>query len=90
MILYAVFDRLHSQRAVISAFGALLLMLVMWVVNRSPGRDWIAILLATPVLTLLLIFIVNNDLVVWSALLEGLLYFYAAGSLIVIYATMTI
>lgn len=83
MILYAVFDRLHSQRAVINACGALLLMLVVWVVNRSPGRDRIAILLATLVLTLLLIFIVNNDLVVWSALLEGLLYFYAAGSLIV-------
>lgn len=85
LILYAAFDGLHSQRAVISAFGALLLVLVVWVVNRSPARDWIAILLAAPalVLTLLSIFIVNGNLVVWSALLEGLLYFYAAGSLIV-------
>lgn len=43
------------------------------------------ILLAAPalVLTLLSIFVVNENLVVWSALLEGLLYFYAAGSLIV-------
>lgn len=85
LILYAAFDGLHSQRAVISAFGALLLVLVVWVVNRSPARDWIAVLLAAPalVLTLLSIFIVNGRLVVWSALLEGLLYFYAAGSLIV-------
>lgn len=85
LILYAAFNGLHSQRAVISAFGALLLVLVVWVVNRSPARDWIAILLAAPalVLTLLSIFIVNGNLVVWSALLEGLLYFYAAGSLIV-------
>lgn len=85
LILYAAFNGLHSQRAVISAFGALLLVLVVWVVNRSPARDWIAILLAAPalVLTLLSIFVVNENLVVWSALLEGLLYFYAAGSLIV-------
>ena len=85
LILYAAFNGLHSQRAVISAFGALLMVLVVWVVNRSPARDWIAILLAAPalVLTLLSIFVVNENLVVWSALLEGLLYFYAAGSLIV-------
>lgn len=85
LILFAAFDGLHSQRAVISAFGALLVLLVVWVVARGPSTNWVAILLAAPalVLTLLSVFTGNEVLIPWSALLEGLLYFYAAGSLIV-------
>jgi hypothetical protein len=84
MILYAVFDGLHSQRAMISAFGALILILVVWVVNRSPAQNWIAWVLASPaiILTLLSAFITDTNLVVWSSLLEASLYFYAAASLI--------
>lgn len=84
LILYAVFDGLHSQRAMISAFGTLILILVVWVVNRSPAQNWIAWVLATPaiILTLLSAFIADPNLVVWSSLLEASLYFYAAASLI--------
>ncbi len=85
LILYAAFDGMHSQRAVISALGALALLLIVWVVDRSPARNWVAWLLAAPalLLTLVSIFIANDTLIVWSALLEGSLYFYTAGSLIV-------
>jgi len=85
LILYAAFDGMHSQRAVISAIGAMALLLIVWVVDRSPAHNWVAWLLAAPalLLTLISIFIANDTLIVWSALLEGLLYFYAAGSLIV-------
>ncbi len=84
LILYAVFDGLSSERAIISAFGALVLMLVVWVVSRSPLLNWIAWALAIPALILSILSAIVNDsnLLAWSSLLEGLLYFYAAGSLI--------
>lgn len=85
LVLYAVYDGLESQRALVSALGALVLVLVVWVVNRSPTVNWIAWALAIPalVLSLLSIFVINPELVAWSALLEATLYFYAAGGLII-------
>ncbi len=84
LILYAVFDGLHSQRAVLSAFGGLILMLIVWVVDRSPAVNWVAWVLAIPafVLSILSAFFDAPFLLAWSAVLEALLYFYAAGSLI--------
>lgn len=85
LILYAIFDGLHSQRALLSALSALVLVLVVWVISRSPVTQWIAWLLAVPafVLSILSVWIVNSTLLGWSSLFEGLLYFYAAGSLII-------
>jgi len=84
LILYAVFDGLHSERAFISALGVVILVLVVWVVSHSPGVDWIAWLLAIPafVLALLSAFTTNSNLLVMSSLLDAALYFFAAGSLI--------
>jgi hypothetical protein len=84
LILYAVFDGLHSQRAVLSAFGGLILMLIVWVVDRSPAVNWVAWVLAIPafVLSILSAFFDAPFLLAWSAVLVALLYFYAAGSLI--------
>jgi hypothetical protein len=84
LILYAVFDGLHSQRALLSAFGGVVLGLVVWVVLHSPAVNWVAWALAVPafILTLLSAILGGEVLVGWSSLLEALLYFYAAGSLI--------
>jgi hypothetical protein len=84
LILYAVFDEVDSQRALISASGILVLMLVVWVVSRSPAITWVAWVLAVPafLLTLLSILFRNETLVAWLSVLEGILYFYAAGSMI--------
>ncbi len=81
---YAVFDGLHSERALISAFSVVILVLVVWVVSHSPALDWIAWTLAVPafLLTLASAFAADSNLVMWSSLLEAALYFYAAGSLI--------
>lgn len=38
LILYSVFDGMQSERALISAFGLVVLVLRVWVVNRSPYR----------------------------------------------------
>jgi hypothetical protein len=84
LILYAVFAGENSGRALISAFGVVVLMLVVWVVNRSPATGWVAWLLAIPafVLTVLSAVFTVPALVAWSSLVESLLYFYAAGSMI--------
>lgn len=84
LILYALIDGLPGQRALLSAFGGLILILVIWVVNRSPALDWVAWLLAVPafILSILSAITLNQTLLAWSALLEAILYFYAAGSLI--------
>lgn len=84
MILYAVFDGLHSERALISASGVVVLVLRVWVIKHSPGVDWIAWSLALPAfaLSILSAFYINPSLLVWSSLFDAALYFYAAASLI--------
>ncbi|MEM5773788.1 MAG: ion channel [Anaerolineaceae bacterium] len=85
LLLYMIFDGLHSQRAMLSGIGGLILALVVWVVSRTPGSHWIALALAVPalVLSLLSAVVVNPGLLAWSAVLEALLYVYAAVNLIV-------
>ncbi len=85
LIMYAIFDGHQSERALLSALGGLALVLVVWVVSRSSAINWIAWLLAIPAFTLSLLaaIFVNQNLLAWSALLEAVLYFYAAGSLII-------
>ncbi|MCU0485050.1 MAG: ion channel [Anaerolineales bacterium] len=84
LILYAALDELHSGRAILSAFGALILVLILWVVSRSPVVQWVAYALAVPAfsLTILSAIITNPTLVAWSSLIQAVLSFYAAGSLI--------
>lgn len=71
-------------RVVFGAFGALVLLLAVWVVNRTPALNWIAWLVAIPafILSLLSVVTSSQSMLVWSSLLEAMLYFYAAGSLI--------
>lgn len=84
LILYAVFDGLRSQRVILNVLGALVLILVLWVVSRNPVLQWIAWALAIPAFVMMVLSTVsdNPNLLAWSALLEGALYFYAVGSLI--------
>ncbi|MBE0687885.1 MAG: two pore domain potassium channel family protein [Anaerolineaceae bacterium] len=85
LVLYASFDEPSNQWEILSAMGALILVLVIWVVSRSPAVDWIAWMLAIPafLLSVFSILLENPSLIVWSSILEAILYFYAAGSMIV-------
>ncbi len=85
MILYAIFNDPTSQWQLLNVLGALILILVVWVIRQSPAIDWIAWVLAAPAFLLLIFSIILDQpaLIVWSSILEALLYFYAAGSLIV-------
>lgn len=85
LILYAIFDGSHSQRALISAFSAGILVLVVWVVSASSSIAWLTWGLAVPtfVLSVLSAIFTNTILFALSSLIEAVLYFYTAGSLIV-------
>ena len=84
LVLYAAFDGNSSGRVLLGAFGILILTLVVWVITRSPAINWIAWVLVAPAILLSLLWILfpNPVLLIWSSLLEGVLYFYAAGSLV--------
>lgn len=84
LVLYAAFDGSSSGRALLGVFGVLILLLVVWVINRSPAITWIGWVLVAPaiLLSLLSIMFVNPTLLIWASLLETALYFYAAGSMV--------
>ena len=84
LVLYAAVETNQSGRALVGSFGVLILALVVWVINRNAMLPWISWLLVVPsfALSLLSSFIFNSTLLMWSSLLEAILYFYAAGSLI--------
>ena len=84
LVLYAVFEGSNRGRAVLGAFGVLILLLVVWVVRRSPAVNWIAWVLVVPavVLALLSVLFLNPTLIGWASVFEAALYFYAAGSMV--------
>jgi hypothetical protein len=84
LFLYAMFDGSTNGRALLGAFGVLVLTLAVWVVNRSPALNWVAWVLVVPaiVLSLLSVFFVNPTLLIWASLIEAALYFYAAASMV--------
>lgn len=84
LVLYAALGETAFGRALVGAFGVVVLALTVWVVNRSPAISWIAWVLVLPavVLSLLSSFHADPTLLVWSSLFEAAIYFYGAGSLI--------
>ena len=84
LLLYAIFDGSHFERVLISVLGTIILVLIVWVIYRSPSVNWIAWVLAVPALALSLMTIVseNSTLLAISSFLEAGLYFYAAAGLI--------
>ena len=84
LVLYPLFDEMRGGRVLFGALGVVVLMLAVWVVNRSPAKVWVAWLLAAPALALsvLSVLLGHDMLLVVSSALEALVYLYAAGSLI--------
>jgi len=84
LMVFPLLDDVVAGRVVFGAFSALVLLLAVWVVNRTPAINWIAWLIAAPAFAMSLMAAVtgNHTLLAWSSLLEALLYLYAAGSLI--------
>ena len=84
LLLYPWMETSTRGRALFGAFGFLVLGAALWVVRRSPWLSWVGILLALPVMALSIVTAIapSPELVVWTAALEAVFYFYATGSLI--------
>ncbi len=84
LMLYPLTDENENGRVLFGAIGVMVVSLSVWVVDRSPSRTWIALLLAVPavVLTVAALIADSHTLLVYSAMLKSTLYFYAASSLI--------
>lgn len=84
LLLYPFMEDAPAGRALFGAFSVLVLGLAVSMVRRTPGRAWISACLAVPAVLLnaLDVTLGWSALLPWSAALEALFYFYAAGCLI--------
>ena len=84
LLLYAALSENSSGRVLLGVVGLLILALVVWVIDRSPALTWIGWALVAPAIVLSLLYILFDDpiLLILSSLLEAVLYFYAAGSMV--------
>jgi hypothetical protein len=84
LLLYPPMEGSPTGRALFGVFGLLVLGVALRVVRRSPWLTWIGSLLALPVVILSVASVIapRPELVVWTAALEAVFYFYATGSLI--------
>ena len=84
LLLYPFLEGQGVGRAVFSAFGLLVLGLVLLAVRDLPAITWVAVVIAAPATVLLVIQAVTRDdaLLPYSSALEAVVYFYAAGALI--------
>ncbi|MCC4597121.1 ion channel [Xanthomonas campestris pv. phormiicola] len=84
VLLYPLMEDTAAGRALFGAFGIVVLGLALWVVNRSPSLLWIAWCLALPSVVLSIAAALRHSpaLGAFAQLLESLLYFYTAASLI--------
>ena len=84
LVLFPVMDNSTEGRLLFAAVGTVVVVLALWVVNRTPAVSGVAWVLATFAIGLSLASLLTDRprLVVWSSLFESLLYFYVAGGLI--------
>ena len=84
LLLYPWMEQSPGGRALLSAFGLLVLGVALWAVRRNQWLPWLALLLAIPVVVLSVIagFAPTPGLTIAIASLEAAFYFYASGSMI--------
>jgi len=84
LLLYPFMEDREVGRSLFSAFGILVLALVVLAVRSSPALTWIGVALGAPATVLLVIQAITrtDTLLPYSSALEAVLYFYAAGALI--------
>src|SRR4249919_597395 len=84
LLLYPLMDQTSTGRMLFGGVAVVVVPLAVWTVFRSPALNAIAWLLAVPsmLVTFWAVAFNHMELLPLAALLEALLYFYAAGGLI--------
>ena len=84
VLLYPYMESTYAGRSAFALFGLLVLGLTLVALRVTPSLTWVAVLLALPAALLLLVsvFSGSQDLFVWSAGFEAVVYVYAAGSML--------
>lgn len=84
MLLYPFIENTHAGRIGFGAFGIVVLVVTTRMVRQTPGLTWVSVGIALPAVLLLTLQALFEmpQLLPWSAGLEAVFYFYAAGSLI--------
>ena len=84
LLLYPLMDQTSTGRMLFGGVAVVVVPLAVWTVFRSPALNAIAWLLAVPsmLVTFWAVAFDHMELLPLAALLEALLYFYAAGGLI--------
>lgn len=84
LLLYPFIEETRGARAALGAFGVLVLVLAISMVQRTRGRGWVSVCIAVPavLLNVLGVTLRMPALEPWWAALEAVFYFYAAGCLI--------
>ena len=84
MVLYPLVERTDIGRSALAIIGIAVLIVTTRLVRHTPFLTWISVVIALPAIVLLLLqgWAVMPQLAPWSAGLEAVVYFYAAGSCI--------
>jgi len=85
LLLYPWLGTTRGGPLALGAFGITVLVITTGMVRRTPGLTWISVGIALPAIAMLALQALRDDmgwLLPWSAALEAVFYFYAAGSLI--------
>jgi Ion channel len=84
MLLYPFMEHTDAGRIGLGVFGIAVLIITTGMVRRTPGLNWVSAGIALPAVVMLAFQALYDMpwLLPWSAALEAVFYFYAAGSLI--------
>ena len=84
MVLYPFIENTDAGRIGFGVFGIVVLIITTGMVRRTPGLAWVSVCIALPAIVMLALQAMFGmpRLLIASAALEAVFYFYAAGSLI--------
>ena len=84
LLLYPFVERTPLGQTVLNAFGIVVLLLAVLLVRRTPWLTGVSVVIAVPAMALLVLQALFDmpQLAVWSAGVEAVFYFHAAGGLI--------